>query len=129
MLASQRQTRFSALVSDAFLAPRPRLTSPADEEDPAEPELNVLNINGIGALYTVKLALHYFRRQTAANKGGAKDQLLVLQGSLAGYLDLPGAVQYGFTKFGLRSVMRNLRQTEYNHGIRVNYIGPWWVVF
>jgi len=94
-------------------------------EEPEEPKLDVLNINLIGALYTVKLALHYFRRQNALNKGAPQDALLVLQGSLAGYIDLPGALQYGGSKYGLRAVMRNLRRTEWQHNIRVNYIGPW----
>jgi NAD(P)-dependent dehydrogenase (short-subunit alcohol dehydrogenase family) len=84
-----------------------------------------VKVNLVGVLYTIKLALHYFRRQHAQNKENPRDQLLVLQGSLAGYLDLPGALQYTATKFGLRGMMRDLRQTEYAHNIRVNYIGPW----
>jgi NAD(P)-dependent dehydrogenase (short-subunit alcohol dehydrogenase family) len=99
-----------------------------DAEEPQEPKLNIININLIGVLYTIKLALHYFRRQNALNKGDPLDQVLVLQGSLAGYLDLPGAVQYIASKFGLRGIMRSLRRTEHAHNIRVNYIGPWYVL-
>ncbi|KIW71882.1 hypothetical protein PV04_00111 [Phialophora macrospora] len=98
-----------------------------EAEEPEEPKLNIVNINLIGVLYTIKLALHYFRRQTALNKGEPLDQVLILQGSLAGYLDLPGAVQYIASKFGLRGIMRSLRRTEHAHNIRVNYIGPWFV--
>ena len=79
----------------------------------------------MGVLYTVKLALHYFRRQHALNKGEPLDQVLILQGSLAGYLDLPGAVQYAASKYGLRGMMKALRMTEGQHNIRVAYIGPW----
>lgn len=102
------------------------LTS-ADKDEPEEPRLNVLNVNLTGVLYTVKLALFYFRKQHAANKGEALDQNLILQGSLAGYLDLPGAIQYGASKYGLRGIMKNLRVTEHEHNIRVNYIAPWFV--
>lgn len=96
-----------------------------EAEEPEEPKLNILNVNLVGVMYTVKLALHYFRRQNASNKEEPLDQVLVLQGSLAGYLDLPGAVQYIASKFGLRGMMRALRKTEHVHNIRVNYIGPW----
>ena len=94
-------------------------------EEPEEPGLNILKVNGIGVLYTSKLALHYFRRQYQQDPDASKDQLLILQGSLAGYLDLRGSVQYGFCKWGMRGMMRNLRRTEYEHGMRVNYIAPW----
>ena len=103
------------------------LTCLADQEDPDEPDLKILNINGIGAIFTVKLALHHFHRQFSLGKDASNDQVLVLQGSLAGYLDLPGALQYSFTKFGLRGIMRDLRVTEHAHNIRVNFIGPWFI--
>ena len=76
-------------------------------------------------LYTMKLALHYFRRQYAQNPEASKDQLLVLQASVAGYLDIPTSLQYSMSKFGMRSAMRTLRWTEAQHGIRVNSINPW----
>ncbi|KEF63065.1 uncharacterized protein A1O9_01041 [Exophiala aquamarina CBS 119918] len=96
-------------------------------DEPEEPRLNILNVNLTGVLYTIKLALFYFRKQHAANKGEALDQNLILQGSLAGYLDLPGALQYTASKFGLRGLMRDLRRTEHAHNIRVNFIGPWFI--
>ena len=96
-----------------------------EAEEPEEPKLSIINVNLIGVLYTIKLALHYFRRQNALNKADPLDQTLVLQGSLAGYLDLPGAIQYTASKFGLRGILRDLRRTEHVHNIRVNYIGPW----
>ncbi|KAJ9606173.1 hypothetical protein H2200_009134 [Cladophialophora chaetospira] len=98
-----------------------------EAEEPEEPKLTILNVNLTGVLYTIKLALHYFRRQNAQNKGDPLDQVLVLQGSLAGYLDLPGAIQYTASKFGLRGILRDLRRTEHVHNIRVAYIGPWFI--
>ena len=35
-----------------------RLTSEVEQEDPDEPNLKILNVNGVGVLYTTKLALH-----------------------------------------------------------------------
>ena len=96
-------------------------------DEPEEPRLNILNVNMVGVLYTVKLALFYFRKQHASNNGDLLDQNLILQGSLVGYLDLPGAIQYTSSKWGLRGIMRTLRRSELQHNIRVNYIGPWYV--
>lgn len=76
-------------------------------------------------MYTVKLALHYFQRQNLLNKGDALDQVLILQGSMAGFIGLPGAPQYASTKYGLRGMLRCLRLSEWQHNIRVNYIAPW----
>jgi len=131
MLASAEPIRcFSLNVSCsgyAIQAPIEANLFPVESEEPQEPRLNILNVNLTGVLYTVKLALFYFRKQNAANKEKPLDQNLILQGSLAGYLDLPGALEYTASKFGLRGLMRDLRRTEHAHHIRVNYIGPWFV--
>lgn len=93
-------------------------------EEPEEPMLNIVKVNGLGVMYTSKLALHYFHRQFQVDPQASQDQLLILQGSLAGYVDLKGAVQYGFCKWGMRGMMRNLRRTEHAYNTRVNYIAP-----
>lgn len=98
-----------------------------NQEDPEEPKLDILNVDLIGNMYTIKLALHYLRRQHSLNKDSTQDTCLILQGSLAGYLDLPGALQYAASKYGLRGVMKSLRRTEGYHNVRVNYIAPWFI--
>ncbi|RMZ89588.1 hypothetical protein DV736_g3201, partial [Chaetothyriales sp. CBS 134916] len=95
-----------------------------DAEDPDPSSLQIAKINGLGVLYTTKLALHYFRRQFKQDPAASADQLLILQGSLAGYVDLRGAPQYAFSKYGSRGLMKSLRRTEHVHNIRVNYIAP-----
>lgn len=109
-------------------------TSAASEANPQKPNLKILDINLVGVMYTIKLALHYFRKQynAAVNKepGAALvssdlDSCLVLQGSLAGFVDQPGSPQYNASKFGLRGTMRCLRRTVLQHGTRINYIAPW----
>jgi NAD(P)-dependent dehydrogenase (short-subunit alcohol dehydrogenase family) len=87
--------------------------------------MKVYALNTTAALYTVKLGLHHFRRQYAQNPEASQDQLLVLQSSVAGYLDIPSSLCYTVSKFGMRAVMRSLRWTEHRHGIRVNSICPW----
>jgi NAD(P)-dependent dehydrogenase (short-subunit alcohol dehydrogenase family) len=46
---------------------------------------------------------------------------------MAGYLDTAGALEYGVSKYGLRSLMTNLRHTEWMLNIRINFVGPWFV--
>ncbi|KEF51069.1 uncharacterized protein A1O9_12885 [Exophiala aquamarina CBS 119918] len=98
-------------------------------KEPEKPSLNILDVNLTGALYTIKLALHHFRKQHAEASAGVsvRNHDLIIQGSLAGYLDLPGALEYSASKFAMRGIMRDLRRTEWQHNIRVNFIGPWFV--
>lgn len=71
--------------------------------------------------YTAKLAAHYLSRSAS------RDAALVMTASLAAYLDMPGAPQYGASKWGLRGLMHSLRRTMPDQGIRVNIIAPWYV--
>jgi NAD(P)-dependent dehydrogenase (short-subunit alcohol dehydrogenase family) len=87
-----------------------------------KPNLKTMEINLTGLLYTVKLAFHYFRRQPVDS---ARDRCLILKSSLAGYVDLPGSIQYNASKFGVRGVMRSLRRTSWKENIRVNLVAPW----
>ena len=93
-----------------------------EQDEPQKPNIDILDINATGVIWTAKLAIFYFRKQNAANK---RDRALILKASLAGYLDLVGAPQYTCSKFFVRGLMRSLRQSETPHGIRVNVIAPW----
>ena len=86
--------------------------------------MRILKINMIAVMYTVKLAMHYFRVQPEAPD---RDRCFIFKGSIAGFLDQPGTWQYCGAKFGLRGVMRSARRTSWMEGIRVNYVGPWYV--
>ncbi|OAX77716.1 hypothetical protein ACJ72_07982 [Emergomyces africanus] len=82
----------------------------ADEDlslPPAKPDTTIFDINLAGTLYTTKLALHYFRRQSL---GPTRDRCLIFIGSLSGYMDLPGSATYSMSKFGVRALMRSLRR-------------------
>ena len=46
--------------------------------------MHIIDINLIGVMYTLKLAIHYFRRSLA---GGDRDRCFVFGGSIAGYVD------------------------------------------
>lgn len=76
----------------------------------------------MGAIYTLKLAMHYFRAQPEAD---SRDRCFMFKGSIAGLLDQPGSWQYSTSKFGLRGLMRTVRRTSWSEGIRVNLVAPW----
>lgn len=81
-----------------------------------------MEVNLIGTIYTAKLAMHYFRRQPA---DPARDHCLIIKGSIAAYLDMPGSPQYNVSKWGVRGLFRSLRRTAWREGIRVNFVAPW----
>ena len=91
-------------------------------DEPVKPDLKILNINLVGVMYTVKLAVHYLNRN-----GENRDRALIMTASLAGYLDQPGSPQYCSSKWGVRGIMRALRRTVPRMNMRVNIISPWFV--
>jgi NAD(P)-dependent dehydrogenase (short-subunit alcohol dehydrogenase family) len=88
----------------------------------AKPNLNIVEINLIGTIYTTKLAMHYFRRQPL---DASRDRCLIIKASIAAYIDNAGSPQYNISKFGARALMRNLRRTVWEENIRVNLVAPW----
>lgn len=62
--------------------------------------------------------MHYFNKQDTS-----RDRCLIIKGSLASYLDLPGGPEYQSSKFGVRGLMCCLRLSG---RMRVNLLAPWW---
>ena len=97
-----------------------------EPEAPKKPALAPISVNLIGALYTIKLALHYFMKQNGTTASPEQeDTCLVLMGSGAAFLDCPRGPQYAATKWGMRGIMHSLRRTAFYYGSRVNVISPW----
>lgn len=117
--------RIDIVFANAGISGLDPVFAPSDPsaEEPAEPDLSILTTNLVGYMYTAKLALHYFARHPDASA----DRSLVMTASVAGYADHNGAVQYSAAKFGVRGMMRSLRQVVPALGVRVNLIAPWWV--
>jgi NAD(P)-dependent dehydrogenase (short-subunit alcohol dehydrogenase family) len=116
------------VIANAGIAAEDELNISAQELDsevPPKPELRTLNINLIGVFYTTKLALHQFQRQHQTDPKA--ESVLILQGSLAGYLSLPNVPQYNASKYGLRGMLRALVLSSPSYGTRVNYIAPWFI--
>ncbi|KAK2123496.1 hypothetical protein NOF04DRAFT_1373076 [Fusarium oxysporum II5] len=97
-------------------------------QEPQKPDLQVIDVNLKGALYTSKLAMHYFVSQngTEVNKD-QEDTCLILISSGAGFLDVPRSPEYSSTKWAVRGIMHALRRTAFYYGSRVNVIAPWYI--
>ncbi|ODM23731.1 hypothetical protein SI65_01320 [Aspergillus cristatus] len=99
-----------------------------DDQELAEPNLSIIDVNIRGTLYTTKLATHYFIKQNGQKPSpGQEDTCLVLIGSGAAFLDCPRAPQYCASKWAMRGIMHSLRRTAFYYGSRVNVISPWYV--
>jgi len=94
------------------------------DTDPQKPDLNILDINLYGVMYTTKLAFHYFQMHPLDDK---HDRCLIVQASVGAYIDLPGGMQYQVSKYGGRGVMVCARRMTGVNGVRVNTICPWYV--
>ncbi|RBR26791.1 uncharacterized protein FIESC28_00372 [Fusarium coffeatum] len=77
--------------------------------EPEKPDLRIIDVNLKGALYTAKLAMHYFISQNGTEpQSDQEDTCLVFISSGAGFLDVP-------------------RSPEYSSTNRVNVIAPWYI--
>ncbi|KAL5314362.1 hypothetical protein ACEPPN_018788 [Leptodophora sp. 'Broadleaf-Isolate-01'] len=117
------------VVANAGICPQDEIFSFAgDENEPTEPNLKAIDVNLKGALYTTKLATHYFIKQNGQTPSPAQeDTCLVLIGSGAAFLDCLRGPVYPSTKWAVRGIMHTLRRTAYYYGSRVNVISPWYV--
>jgi len=83
------------------------------------PNLKVLDVNTTGAVYTTKLAFHYFKKQEP--QGGD----LVLIGSMASYQGETGLWTYAIAKHGLLGMMRSTYKWTPSFNSRINLVGPY----
>ncbi|KAL9083516.1 MAG: hypothetical protein Q9165_008497 [Trypethelium subeluteriae] len=92
------------------------------EETPQEPDLNIIDVNIRGVFYTTRLATHYLKRFKRQDE--ETDRCLILKGSMAGYIDWPRSHQYPASKSAIRHLMKCMRHTSRDDGIRVNVVAP-----
>lgn len=88
-----------------------------DAGDPVKPEFAALKLNLIGQMYTVKLAMHYMRKQQP--QGG----VIISTVSRDGY-EAVGLPAYAASKHGMIGLMRALKRGSMQWNIRINSIAP-----
>ncbi|KAJ9659426.1 hypothetical protein H2198_003155 [Neophaeococcomyces mojaviensis] len=100
----------------------------AAKPEATKPDLQTLNVNITGAMYTITLAQHTFIRQNGTTPSPTQDDTcLILIGSGASYLDGPRNPLYAASKWAMRATLHSLRRTAHYHGSRVNMISPYYV--
>ena len=88
-----------------------------DNGDPVKPEFDCMKVTLIGQMYTVKLAMHFMRKQQP--QGG----VIVSTVSRSGY-DCQSIPVYAVSKHGMIGLMRGLRNHTPFWNIRINSIAP-----
>lgn len=92
-----------------------------DKGELLPPNLKVVQVNYIGEIYTVKLAIHYIRKNP---NGGS----IALTGSASSFQEMIGP-DYTSSKTGVLGLMRGMMHlmNSAEMPIRINVIGPQWV--
>ncbi|KAJ5308799.1 hypothetical protein PENANT_c013G03087 [Penicillium antarcticum] len=88
---------------------------------PPEPELDIVDINFKGVLYTSYLAVHYFRQSPDQTKG---ERNLILTSSIGGLYPCMLTPVYSATKHALTGFTRSIGARFWLEGVRVNALCP-----
>jgi len=91
-----------------------------DKDEPPKPQWTTIDVNLIGVLYTVHLAMFWLPRNPAPASDAQPDRHLLLIGSVASLVPFAGHIQYSIAKHGVLGLFRSLRATSWKDGIRVN---------
>lgn len=83
------------------------------------PNLGSISVNLVGAVYTVKSAVHFF------SKWPETKCQIVLTASAASYLETPPLYLYCAAKTGVLGLMRGLRSQLVRQNITINVVAPW----
>ncbi|KAK3620550.1 hypothetical protein LTR56_023332 [Elasticomyces elasticus] len=141
--------RIDYVIANAGVAsPEGVFAYDGDDHEPTKPNSRIIDINLNGALYTTKLAMHYFIKQNGTQQSPSQhDTCCILIGSGAAYLGqvlgrtcppiyasantyavhVPRSAQYSASKWAMRGVMHAMRRMTHHYGSRVNMISPWYV--
>ncbi|KAI1353649.1 15-hydroxyprostaglandin dehydrogenase [Xylaria sp. FL0043] len=96
---------------------------PVDE--PEEPRLKVLDVNLLGVVYSVKLALHYMQRNAPDATTGSRGSI-ICTASNVGLYPFPPAPLYAASKHAVVGLVRSLGPVYGlpHIGIRINALAP-----
>ncbi|KAI0195288.1 hypothetical protein EV127DRAFT_467139 [Xylaria flabelliformis] len=99
--------------------------SGADRGEPEEPRLKVLDVNLVGNIYSVKLALHYMQLNTPDTTTGLRGSI-ICTASNAGLYPFPPAPLYAASKHAIIGLVRSLGPVygQTHIGIRINALAP-----
>ncbi|KAH7102392.1 NAD(P)-binding protein [Auriculariales sp. MPI-PUGE-AT-0066] len=89
---------------------------------PMKPVMDTLDVNLTGVLYTVRLGVYHLKRTT---NNRAPHKAIILVGSMASMVGMPGGVMYTAAKTALLGLIPGLYASLNAQGIRTGVICPW----
>ncbi|KAF5355507.1 hypothetical protein D9758_006411 [Tetrapyrgos nigripes] len=89
---------------------------------PSKPNLKTLEVNLVGAMYTVHLAQHYLLVNREPE--GTSLKSVVMLGSMASWVAIPTAPVYAASKHGVLGVVRSLDPVFALKNMRINVVCP-----
>ncbi|KAI1207629.1 NAD(P)-binding protein [Annulohypoxylon truncatum] len=95
----------------------------ADEEEPSQPRLRALDVNLTGTIYTVKLAIHYIKKNKPDPTTGSRG-CIICTASNAGLYPFPVAPVYAASKSGIIGLVRSLDRVLEKVQIQINSLAP-----
>ncbi|KAL4989395.1 hypothetical protein BDW68DRAFT_175925 [Aspergillus falconensis] len=115
-----QQGRVDVVFANAGITEKGSLL-PEKDGQLTKPELATMNVNFVGVLYSVKLALHYISKNEAVN--GSKGSV-ICTASNAGLYPFPMAPLYSATKHGVVGLVRSLARPLKSEQIQINGFAP-----
>ncbi|KAL3426635.1 hypothetical protein PVAG01_00144 [Phlyctema vagabunda] len=106
------------VVANAGISERGNFLS-RDSGEPEKPNLTTLDVDLTGTLYTIKLAIHYMRKKSTAQKG-----TIICTASNAGIYPFPIAPLYATSKHAVIGAVRSLARPLSPEGIQINGLAP-----
>ena len=135
-----QQGRIDIVMANAGISKEGKLIDEDPESEPSKPNLGTIDVNLTGCIYTIKLAIHYMRRnslptETSAATNGAANGTsthppsrgqIIATASNAGVYAFPVAPIYAATKAGVNNLVRSLAPTlaKPDFRIQINALAP-----
>ncbi|OAL23030.1 hypothetical protein AYO20_11092 [Fonsecaea nubica] len=119
----REQGRIDVVMANAGISREPKLI--VDEETPSKPALHTVEVNLIGTIYTVKLAIHYIRKNAVVNGATVPSKgSIICTASNAGLYAFGVAPLYAASKFGVVGLVRSLARQLEREDIQINALAP-----
>ncbi|RDW79999.1 short-chain dehydrogenase [Coleophoma cylindrospora] len=106
------------VIANAGISERGNFLS-RDEGEAQKPTLTTLDVNVSGTLYSIKLGIHYMRKNSASEKGS-----IICTSSNAGIYPFPMAPLYATSKHAVVGAVRSLARPLALEGIQINGLAP-----
>ncbi|KAF4463229.1 Short chain dehydrogenase reductase [Fusarium albosuccineum] len=113
--------RIDIVVANAGIAEVDQLLREGDNEL-TKPALTTLNVNLVGLIYTVKLAVHYIKKNSEGYRNSRGS--IICTASNAGIYPFPVGPIYGASKFGVVGLVRSLARPLESSKIQINALLP-----